>query len=179
MPTTSAVTVTITDRTILDQVSLTFRRPALDDGARMWQLAKSTGVLDLNSSYAYLMWCHDFADTSVVAEADGEFAGFITGYIRPSAPNTLMIWQVATDSRFRGRGIASLMLAELFDRCQVLEGIDRLETTITADNPASIGLFTKFAQERRIPVVREPLFEEQSFPDEHDTEFLYQIGPQN
>lgn len=182
MPTTSAVTVTITENSSKDlstQSDLTFRRPTLEDGGKMWRLAKDTGVLDLNSSYAYLMWCHDFADTSIVAEADDDFAGFITGYIRPSSPETLMIWQVATDVKFRGRGIAGSMLSNLFDECQVLEGVDRLETTITADNPASIGLFTRFAEKRNIPVAREPLFEEQNFPDDHETEFLYQIGPEN
>src|SRR5690625_1548264 len=148
MPTQSADTVTITEKTnstLTSTSGLSFRRPALEDGGDMWRLAKATGVLDLNSSYAYLMWCHDFADTSIVAEVDGEFAGFITGYIRPVSPNTLMIWQVATDETFRGRGIASSMLTELFDQCQVFEGIDRLETTITADNPASIR-----SEERRV-----------------------------
>src|SRR5699024_3777430 len=120
-----------------------------------------------------------FADTSIVAEADEEFAGFITGYIRPSAPETLMIWQVATDAKFRGRGIAGSMLSNLFDECQVREGVGRLETTITANTPASISLFTRFAQKRNIPVASEPLFEEQNFPDDHETEFLYQIGPEN
>ncbi len=145
----------------------------------MWRLAKATGVLDLNSSYAYLMWCHDFADTSIVAEVDGEFAGFITGYVRPSAPQTLMIWQVATEEKFRGHGIAGSMLMRLFERCEILEGVDRMETTITDDNLASINLFTRFAEKRDIPVAREALFEEQAFPDAHDTEFLYLIGPAN
>lgn len=172
--------MTITDKSTLHtKTDLTFRRPTLDDGADMWRLAKETGVLDLNSSYAYLMWCHDFADTSIVAEADGEFAGFITGYIRPPAPETLMIWQVATEEKFRGNGIAGAMLTALFERCEILEGVDRMETTITEDNIASIGLFTRFAEKRDIPVAREPLFEEQFFPDSHDTEFLYQIGPAN
>lgn len=174
------MTITENQTTTLSETpELTFRPPTVEDGGDMWRLARDTGVLDLNSSYAYLMWCHDFARTSIVAESDGQFAGFITGYIRPSSPETLMIWQVATDERFRGQGIASSMLTKLFDRCEILEGIDRLETTITTDNAASIGLFTRFADRRNIPVAREALFEGDFFPDDHDTEYLYLIGPDN
>lgn len=156
---------------------LTFRRPTVNDGAAMWRLAKATGVLDLNSSYAYLMWGHDFAESSIIAEVGGQFAGFITGYIRPSQPTTLMVWQVATAEEFRGRGIAGAMLNNLFDHCTNRSGTTTLETTITADNPASIALFTRFGTERNFSLTREALFTDELFPDSHDTEFLYRIGP--
>ena len=89
------------------------RTPELEDGQHLWRLAKDTAVLDLNSSYSYLLWCRDFAETSVIARIDGEPAGFITGYTRPENPDTLMIWQVAVDEKFRGHGLASTMLHEL------------------------------------------------------------------
>lgn len=38
----------------------------------MWRIARDSGVLDLNSSYAYLLWCTDFPSTSAVARVDGE-----------------------------------------------------------------------------------------------------------
>lgn len=150
-----------------------FRSPGLADGAAMWRLARDTGVLDLNSSYAYLMWCRDFARTSVVAAIDGEFAGFITGYLRPDAPTVLMIWQVAADARFRGRGIAKGMLDHLVDAVAP----ERLETTITADNEASIALFTGFAARREARCTRTALFTPDLYPDSHETEYLYEIGP--
>src|SRR5699024_502549 len=53
----------------------TLRAPTLDDGADVWTLIKETGVLDLNSSYSYLMWCTNFSDTSVVIETDDEIVG--------------------------------------------------------------------------------------------------------
>lgn len=150
-----------------------FRPPTPTDGAAIWRLARDTGVLDLNSSYAYLMWCRDFAATSVVAEIDGELAGFITGYTRPSSPGALMIWQVAADARFRGRGLAKNMLDHLTD----LVRPETLETTITADNAASIALFTGFASRRDATCRRTPLFTADLYPDDHDTEYLYEIGP--
>lgn len=156
--------------------SISVSIPTLSDGADIWRLAKATGTLDLNASYAYLLWCRDFANTSIVAKVDDTLVGFITGYLRQEAPTTLMIWQVATHEQMRGRGIAATMLNQLFDRCEQAHGVSRLETTITADNEASIKLFTRFGQNRDMTVNREPLLTSELFPDAHDTEYLYRIG---
>lgn len=149
------------------------RTPTLEDGQHLWRLAKDTAVLDLNSSYSYLLWCRDFADTSVIAWIEGEPAGFITGYTRPENPDTLMIWQVAVDENFRGHGLASTMLHELADRTGAL----RMETTITDDNAASNRLFQAFAEQRDAGYDRRPLFTPDLYPDGHDTEYLYEIAP--
>lgn len=152
-----------------------FRRPSLDDGREMWRIARDSKVLDLNSSYSYLLWCRDFAATSVVATVEGESAGFVTGYLRPEDPETLLVWQVAVDRAFRGMGLASRMLGDLVDR---LDGqAARLETTITPDNEASIRLFESFAASRDADVEREPVFTDELFPDGHETELLFRIGP--
>ena len=139
----------------------------------MWTLAKDSQVLDLNTSYAYLLWCRDFAETSVLATIEGEPAGFVTGYLRPTRPDTLMIWQVAVDARFRGHRLAARMLDELAERT----GAGRLETTITDDNAASHALFTGFAERHGAQVERTALFTPELYPDGHDTEFLYEISP--
>lgn len=159
---------------------LEFRRPVVADGASMWRIAKDSGALDLNSSYAYLLWCRDFAATSIVADAGDQLAGFVTGYRRPDQPDTLVVWQVAVAESQRGQGIAGQMLAELADRTVVQppeQRVDRMETTITPDNEASIALFTSFAHERRCRVEQIPLFHPADFPDGHDTEVLFRIGP--
>ena len=68
--------------------------PRVDDGAAFWRIARDSRVLDLNSSYSYLLWCRDFAATSVVArDGNGDPVGFITGYVRPQQEQTLLIWQ--------------------------------------------------------------------------------------
>lgn len=67
----------------------------------MWRIARDSQVLDLNASYAYVLWCRDFAGTSVVATVNGEVVGFVTGYRRPKQPATLMVWQVAVDEQLR------------------------------------------------------------------------------
>ncbi|MEU7427297.1 diaminobutyrate acetyltransferase [Streptomyces sp. NPDC040750] len=154
-------------------------RPAMSDGAALWRLAKDSKTLDLNSSYSYLLWCRDFADTSAVARgADGEPVGFVTGYVRPDRPGTLLVWQVAVDFGHRGLGIAAALLDGLTARLTAERGITDVETTITPGNTASERLFTSFAARHGAQVGREVLFPADLFPDgPHDPEVLYRIGP--
>ncbi|WP_256328558.1 diaminobutyrate--2-oxoglutarate transaminase [Nocardioides sp. YR527] len=181
-----------------------FRSPNLEDGQHLWRMARDSRVLDVNTSYAYLLWARDFAATSIVATVDDDPGGFVIGYRRPDEPETLMIWQVAVDERHRGQGLARRMLDELVDslsgdpavrrlsgdpavrrlsgdpavrRLSGDPAVRRLETTITADNSASIALFTSFANARSAPIERTPLFEAAMFPDGHDPELLFRIGP--
>ncbi|MEU1628998.1 diaminobutyrate acetyltransferase [Streptomyces sp. NPDC020096] len=151
--------------------------PTVDDGAAIWRIARDSKALDLNSSYSYLLWCRDFARTSVVArDRSGEPVGFVTGYVRPERPGTLVVWQVAVDHSHRGRGLAAAMLDGLTERVAAL-GVNRVETTITPDNDASNRLFTSYGERHGAPIEREVLFHGGQFPDGHGTEVLYRIGP--
>src|SRR4051812_11589502 len=159
------------------QADLQIDRPTVADGAALWRIARDSKTLDLNSSYSYLLWCRDFAATSAVARGeDGEPVGFVTGYVRPERPNTLVVWQVAVDDAHRGRGLAAAMLDGLTERLRA-QGIRELETTITPDNLASIRLFTSYGKRHGATVQREVLFDGGLFPDGHQTEVLYRIGP--
>ena len=153
--------------------------PRVEDGAVIWRIARDSGTLDLNSSYSYLLWCRDFAATSVVArDADGTPVGFITGYLRPESPRTLLIWQVAVDAAARGRGLAAAMLDGLSRRTAEELGTEGIETTVTPDNTPSNRLFTSYAQRHGAAVTKEVLFETGIFPDPgHEPEVLYRIGP--
>lgn len=89
----------------------------MEDGASLWRIARDSEVLDLNSSYSYLLWCRDFAATSAVARDEhGEPVAFVTGYVRPDRPQTLVVWQVAVDDAYRGRGLAADLLDALTER---------------------------------------------------------------
>ncbi|MBB5804267.1 diaminobutyrate acetyltransferase [Saccharothrix ecbatanensis] len=147
-------------------------RPSPADGGALWRLARDTGVLDVNSSYAYLLWTRDFAATSVVARHHGDVVGFVSGYTRPDAPDTLFVWQVGVDARHRGRGVARAMLDDLVGR-----GTRFLETTVTATNEASIRLFGALARDHDVRHTREPLFTADLFPDRHEAEELHRLGP--
>ncbi|MEU9795893.1 diaminobutyrate acetyltransferase [Streptomyces sparsogenes] len=158
---------------------LILEAPRVEDGAAIWRIARDSGTLDLNSSYSYLLWCRDFAATSVVArDAQGKPVGFVTGYLRPQRPRTLVVWQVAVDRAWRGRGLAAALLDGLTARVAEQSDIRGVETTITPDNTASNRLFTSFAERHGAPVEREVLFDGGLFPDGgHEPEVLYRIGP--
>ncbi|MDX3577888.1 diaminobutyrate acetyltransferase [Streptomyces sp. FL07-04A] len=161
------------------QADLRIDRPSVADGAALWRLAKESGTLDLNSSYSYLLWCRDFAATSAVARAEnGEPVGFVTGYVRPEDPHTLLVWQVAVDSAHRGRGLAAALLDGLTARIAAERPLTALETTVTPGNTASERLFASYAERHGAGVTREVLFGSALFPDgPHDPEVLYRIGP--
>lgn len=156
-------------------IAINLRSPRLSDGAAMWRLTRDTGVLDLNSSYQYLLWCRDFSATSVaaVSDPDERLLGFITGFFRPDDPGTLLIWQVAVGDAARGRGLASRMLDHLVETTSA----QYLETTVTDDNAASNRLFAALAERHGVPHNITPLFTPEMYPDEHETEYLHRIGP--
>lgn len=152
------------------------RTPTIADGPAMWQLAVDSVTLDVNSPYAYLLWCRDFAATSVIAEIAGSPAGFVTGYRRPDQPATLMVWQVAVDAAHRGAGIAARMVDHLI-RGGLSEGLTHLETSITPDNTASRRLFAGLARRWGAGLQRGELFSAELFSDAHLAEELFRIGP--
>ncbi|OLT01422.1 diaminobutyrate acetyltransferase [Pseudonocardia sp. CNS-004] len=153
---------------------VTIGHPDVTDGVACWRLAEATGTLDVNSRYAYLLWCRDFAATSVVARRDGEVVGFVTGFRRPEEPSTLVVWQVAVDAAARGRGVAAAMLDALFDR---VADVDHLEATVTPDNTGSIALFSRFAARRGAQLSRSELFGAELLGSGHEPEILFRIGP--
>lgn len=147
--------------------------PEIADGVACWRLAVASRVLDVNSRYAYVLWCRDFADTSVVARKGDEVVGFVTGYLRPSDPATLLVWQVAVAEQVRGSGVAAAMLDALIGRVRA----SHVETTITPDNAASVALFTAFARRAGASLQRSELFGSDLLGADHEPEVLFRIGP--
>lgn len=142
----------------------------------MWALIRDTKVLDLNSSYCYLMLNSYFRDSCVVALREGRIIGFVSGFVLPSHPDTLFIWQVAVDEHARGLGVGTSMLKHLLQR-SVLAKVHYVETTVSPSNAASEAMFRKLAREldTRLLVVGE--MEQELFPDAHESERLFRIGP--
>lgn len=153
----------------------TLRRPRAEDGPALHRLVKRCPPLDENSRYCNLLQVTHFADSSVVAERDGQLLGFVTGYRVPDRDDVLFVWQVGVGPEGRGRGLAGRMLTALLDR---LDGIEHLETTVTPDNAASRRVFERFARDRDAPLERSVLFHRDAhFEQAHDDEVLYRIGP--
>ncbi|WP_435971887.1 diaminobutyrate acetyltransferase [Streptomyces sp. Qhu_M48] len=153
--------------------------PTIADGAELWRIARGSGELDLNSPYSYLLWCRDFADTTAVArDTSGRPIGFVTGYLRPDAPETLFVWQIAVEDSHRGSGVAGTLLDALSARVAAEHGISRVEATVTPGNLASDRLFRSYARRHGAHLTQEVLFPSASFPSAgHESEVLYRIGP--
>jgi L-2,4-diaminobutyric acid acetyltransferase len=168
VPTESPVPIIVNNRKVA------IDNPTVADGPACWRLAAATGVLDVNSRYAYLLWFRDFAETSVVARCDGAVVGFVSGYRRPERPQTLLVWQVAVAEAARGRGVAAAMLDALHER---VPDVDHVETSITPGNAGSIALFTRFAEQRGASIARSEFFGADLLGAGHEPEILFRIGP--
>ena len=150
------------------------RKPNATDGAAIWELVKTCKPLDENYMYCNLIQADHFADTSVVAELDGEIVGWVSGYMIP-AKEELFIWQVAVGPRARGVGLGKKMLLELVERT-ACKGATGLKTTITKGNAASWALFSSFARAVGGDLSDEPHFQRDThFEGRHDTEHLVAI----
>nr|WP_256364334.1 diaminobutyrate acetyltransferase [Mycobacterium sp. GA-1285] len=157
------------------------RSPNEADAIAMHRLVAETEVLDLNSTYAYLLMATDFASTSIVAERDGHICGLITGYHPPARPDVLFVWQVAVSAAARGTGLASAMLDALVHRVRVnRRGRPvTVEATVAPSNSASRAFFGAFARRHGVPIVEEPRFTAAHLAadESHEDEPTVRIGP--
>ncbi len=158
-----------------------FRRPRGDDAIAIRNIAAATGVLDVNSTYAYLLLATDFATSSIVAENAGDICGFITGYHPPERPNVLFVWQVAVAPHVQGQGLASAMLDALVSRVRTERHGHpiTMETTVTPSNAASRKLFTAFARRQGVALTERPHFAAALLDPRggHEDEPMLRIGP--
>ena len=157
---------------------ITIRNPEIRDGARIWQLVKDAGTLDLNSSYLYMLLCRDFSPFCAVAERDGRLEGFVTGFTPPLRPNVWFLWQIGVAESARGEGLAGRLAFHVL-RDFAARGGEYLETTVTASNKASRALFSGIARRLGTQLVESDLFTAEMFPPggEHEAEPLLRIGP--
>ncbi|OZB35949.1 MAG: diaminobutyrate acetyltransferase [Halothiobacillus sp. 14-56-357] len=163
-------------------MTLDYREPRLDDGARIHRMVLEAGTLDVNSAYLYFLLSDHFRETCVVAESDSVphelLGGFLTAYRLPRAPDTLFIWQVAVHPDWRGRGVASGLLDALTRRTW-FDDISRIELTISPDNTASQALFRRWAARLERPLTVSPYLSSELLNSGQDTghqpEDLYSI----
>lgn len=153
------------------------RAPTSADAADVWRLVRDSEVLDLNSPYAYLVLCSDFAETCLVAESDGETVGFVGAYVPPERRDVVFVWQIATAARCRGRGLGARLLDALLER-PACRDVHFLEATVTPSNRTSRALFESLARRHGVPCRDALAFDEDLFPtDDHEAEIRLRIGP--
>jgi len=153
--------------------AVSFRPPLAGDGARMWRLIGEMGGLERNTAYFYLLFCIDFADTCIVAEAGGEMAGFVLGHRPPARPEALFVWQVGVAPGARRQRLAQRMIHRLLETL----GVTYLEASVTPGNTASRRLFRSMAREYDTDCRETGFMTAEMFPDAHEPEELFRIGP--
>lgn len=143
----------------------------------MWEIARDSGTLDLNSPYFYLIFSDKFADTSIVAKSGNDVVGFVCGFRPPAAPDALFVWQIAVAQSHRRRNIAHEMLRELMLRL-VDPGVGYLEATVTPSNAPSQNMFRSFAEAHQASCDELPHYAQDAFPvGDHEEERLLRMGP--
>lgn len=143
----------------------------------MYELAKNSKVLDVNSDYCYLMWSTYFPNSSMVATYNHQVIGFITGFVPPENKDTLFIWQIAIDEDYRGNGLATKMIDALYSQMKN-QNIRYIEATVTPSNTPSNKLFSGLARKKGANYTITRCFEQEDFPDNTtEEEFAYRIGP--
>src|SRR5690625_6610004 len=103
----------------------------------MFRIVEESKVLDVNSSYSYLMWGKYFSKSSIVAEIDHELIGFVTGFLQPNSPDTLFVWQVAVDPKHRGKKLATRLIETLLDE-QKQKDVCYLEATRSEEHTSEL-----------------------------------------
>jgi L-2,4-diaminobutyric acid acetyltransferase len=158
---------------------LVLRPPTIDDAAAVWRLARDSGSLDLNSPYAYLLVCSDFATTSVVAEDTDGLVGFVACYRPPTDRACAFVWQVAVADRARGAGLGRRLLTAMLAQPGNAD-VRCLTATVTPDNEPSLRLFRGFADALGVRCAERERFPVDVFPQEvgaHEPELELRIGP--
>ena len=172
--TTSAPKSTPTSPPARKQVA--FRTPRPEDGFTVWQLVRDTPGLDANSPYAYVLWFRDFADCSLVATVNDEIVGFLTGYRRPSDPDTYFVWQTAVSPR-HGIPFLGVKLFEAAAERQRARGARFVEASVSAENRAILMVLKQYARKRSAEVTEHLLFPAEWLGEGHHDELLQRIGP--
>lgn len=150
------------------------RRPTVADAAAVHDLVLRSPPLDVNSMYAYLMLCRDFAATSVVALRGDRLAGFVTGYRPPRDPGTYFAWQSAVDPALTRPGLAFAMMTEVADQAR-RAGARFFETTVNPGNRAVVMLVRKLARHYGGAPEVSTLFDSADLGGEHEPEVRYRF----
>jgi L-2,4-diaminobutyric acid acetyltransferase len=156
--------------------------PEVKDAFGIWTLIKNSEPLDLNSKYAYMLFCTHFKDTSVVAidpDQDDKAVGFVSGYRLPAQQDALFVWQVVVDRSMRGRGLALRIIRDILER-NYNQDIKYIQATVGPSNKPSERLFRKLAKYYEAKCETSVFFNKEDFKEgDHEEEVLFHIGPIN
>ena len=88
----------------------------------------------------------------------------------------MFVWQVGVHPKLRGHGLAGALLSRFSELPEYRE-CRFLEATVGSDNQASQALFKGFARQRGLACAISTGYPAHLFPEPHENEDLYRIGP--
>ncbi|WP_081157700.1 diaminobutyrate acetyltransferase [Ensifer aridi] len=156
---------------------VTFRKPAPNHAADVWDLVGLCPQLDRNSFYSELLLCTDFADTCAIAESAGEIVGWLSAYRPPREPSTLFVWQIAVHPGVRNRGVGKGLIVSALNR-PCCESVTHIKATVALSNKASNSLFATLARDLDAPIRQAFWFDRDvHFKGRYESEYMIAIGP--
>jgi predicted GNAT superfamily acetyltransferase len=95
------------------------------------------------------LFLEHFADTSLVAEDDGELVGFLVGFVSPSRPDEAYVHFVGVRPDRRGGGLARAFYERFFERARA-EGRTVVRCVTSPANEGSVAFHRKLGFEAEL-----------------------------
>lgn len=156
-----------------------FRNPKSNDAGHLFRAISAVGTLEQNTLYAYGLITTHFYQTSIIAETNPskDISGFVIGYIPPSQPDQIFVWQIGVLPNHRGKHLGSKLLEKLIE-LPSCKSVSFITATVASSNQPSDALFRSFSKKKSAPLSIEDFFQTETFlPEHHEEERLYRIGP--
>lgn len=129
-----------------ESLLIRIRRPRAEEGSAIWSLVRRSESLESDGGHVLALLVSRFADTCLVAEAEGALIGFVGGYRTPTPPHSVLLWQIDVDPEFRGKGLGHALLHALI-RCPGCADVEYLEAALESSHVACKRLLEGFARE--------------------------------
>ncbi len=123
-----------------DPRRLSIAAPTLATRAAIWQLAHET-----DNSNAYLLWCSDYFDQSLIAWINGRLAGFVIAGELRSGSDTARIVDVAVSASYPRDRIVSGLLDQLVGGLR-RRGVSYVEATLKSGGTELVTDLRSLAQ---------------------------------
>ncbi len=151
--------------------------PALMGATRFWTMAREGLGQDLTSPVACRTLAGHFANVCLVAERLGRPVGFVSAFVRTSAPEILTVWRISVAEGERGHGLGYTLLDHLLSR-PACRQVELLEAAISKSNTASRAVFAALSRELGVPFEVASGLTSKLFPGGiPDNEDLVRLGP--
>ncbi len=155
-------------------VTAPIRRSQEQDANSIHDLVRDIHPLTPHTRYTYWNLFRNFGNACFIAEDQDRPVGFITSHPTTTSPKEWFIWQAGILPDYRGTGLIDRLQDRVIEVARDY-GALALTTSIEADNPRSLGAFSRLAT--RLHTTLEEVERFNLTPDDPQTlpEVLYRI----